>query len=91
MKFPEFNRVVNPNDEKCYIAKTYSGTSLPMTFADICLAAKTDPTLIIEWIIPKGYLVIETKEKNILPFQQKLPKLNYLQFLQVYVNKHSNY
>ena len=70
MKFPEFNRVVNPNDEKCYIAKTYSGTSHPMTFADICLTAKTDPTLIIEWIIPKGYLVIETKEKNILPTLQ---------------------
>ena len=70
MKFPEFNRVTNPKDEKCYIAKTYSGTSHPLTYSEVCMVAKTDPTLIIEWIIPKGYLVIETKEKNILPTLQ---------------------
>lgn len=70
MKFPDFDRVVNPKNEKCYIAKTYSGTSRPMTFAEILLVAKSDPTLIIEWIIPKGYLVIETKETNILPTLQ---------------------
>ena len=31
---------------------------------DVSAMAKTDPTLVIEWIIPKGYLVIETKEKT---------------------------
>lgn len=72
MKFPEFNRMVNPNDEKCYIAKTYSGTSKPLTFTEVSIIAKTDPTLIIEWIIPKGYLVLETKELNILPTIQGL-------------------
>ena len=70
MKFPEFDKVVNPNNSKCYIAKTYSGTSYPMDFQEISSIAKTDPTLIIEWIIPKGYLVIETKETNILPTLQ---------------------
>lgn len=70
MKFPEFNRVTNPNDEKRYIAKTLSGTSKPLTFQEVSIIAKTDPTLIIEWIIPKGYLVIETKETNILPTLQ---------------------
>lgn len=70
MKFPEFNRVTNPNDERCYIAKTYSGVSQPMKYSEICLLASKDPTLIIEWIVPKGYLVIETTERNILPALQ---------------------
>jgi putative DNA primase/helicase len=62
--------VTNPNDEKRYIAKTLSGTSKPLTFQEVSIIAKSDPTLIIEWIIPKGYLVIETKETNILPTLQ---------------------
>lgn len=67
MKFPEFNRVVNPKNEKCYIAKSYSGISRPLDFSEVSSMARTDPTLVIEWIIPKGFIVIETKEKNILP------------------------
>jgi len=72
MKFPEFNRRVNPNDEKCYIAKTFSGISQPSTFAEIANIAANDPTTMVEWIIPKGYCVLEIKEPNVLPlFESK--------------------
>ena len=67
MKFPEFNRVVNPNDEKCYVAFTSSGPAKPMTFSQISALAKTEPTLEIGWIMPKGFYVIETDNLSILP------------------------
>lgn len=70
MNFPEFNRITNPDDTRCYIAKTFTETSQPLTFAEICGVAKREPNLRIEWIIPKGYMVIETKETNILPALQ---------------------
>ena len=62
--------ITNPDDTRCYIAKTFTETSQPLTFAEICGVAKREPNLIIEWIIPKGYIVIETKETNILPALQ---------------------
>ena len=67
MKFPEFNRIVNPNDEKCYVAFTSSNPPTAMSFAQITALSKTDPTLEIGWIMPKGYYVIETDNLNILP------------------------
>ena len=67
MKFPEFNRVVNPNDEKCYVAFTNNGTPTALSFDDIAKISKTDPTLEIGWIMPKGFFVIETTCLNILP------------------------
>ena len=67
MKFPEFNRVVNPNDEKCYVAFTNNGTPKALSFDDITKISKTDPTLEIGWIMPKGFFVIETDCMNILP------------------------
>ena len=67
MKFPEFNRVVNPNDEKCYVAFTNKGTPKALSFDDITKISKTDPTLEIGWIMPKGFFVIETDCMNIMP------------------------
>lgn len=67
MKFPEFNRVVNPNDEKCYVAFTNKGSPKALSFDEITKISKTDPTLEIGWIIPKGFFVIETDCMNILP------------------------
>ena len=67
MKFPEFNRVVNPNDEKCYVAFTNNGTPTALSFDDIAKISKTDPSLEIGWIMPKGFFVIETTCLNILP------------------------
>lgn len=67
MKFPEFNRVVNPNDEKCYVAFTNKGVPTVLSFNEITLLSRTEPTLEIGWIIPKGFFVIETECLNILP------------------------
>lgn len=67
MKFPEFNRVVNPNDEKCYVAFTNMGSPKACTFAEITQLSKTDPTLEIGWVMPKGFFVIETDCMNIVP------------------------
>ena len=67
MKFPEFNRVVNPNDEKCYVAFTNKGSPKALSFDEITKISKTDPTLEIGWIMPKGFFVIETDCMNILP------------------------
>lgn len=67
MKFPEFNRVVNPNDEKCYVAFTNKGSPKALSFDEITKISKTDPTLEIGWIMPKGFFIIETDCMNILP------------------------
>lgn len=67
MKFPEFNRVVNPNNEKCYVAFTSKGSPQALSFDDITKLSKTDPTLEIGWIMPKGFFVIETNCMNIMP------------------------
>ena len=72
MKFPQFDKVTNPRNEKRYIAKTLTGISTPQSFEEICLVAKSDPSLIIDWVIPKGLLVIETKELEILKVIKKL-------------------
>ena len=66
MKFPEFNRIVNPNDEKCYVAFTKNSTPTALSFNDITQISKTDPTLEIGWIMPKGFFVIETDCLSIL-------------------------
>lgn len=67
MKFPEFNRIVNPNDEKCYVAFTNNGSPQALSFNQISQISKTNPTLEIGWIMPKGFFVIETTCMNILP------------------------
>ena len=67
MKFPEFNRIVNPNDEKCYVAFTNKGSPKALSFDEITKISKTDPTLEIGWIMPKGFFVIETDCMNIMP------------------------
>ena len=66
MKFPEFNRVVNPNDEKCYVAFTNKGSPKALSFDEITKISKTDPTLEIGWIMPKGFFVIETDCMHIM-------------------------
>ena len=67
MKFPEFNKEVNPNNEACYIATINGIVSEPKTFAEISKLANTEPDLMISWLIPKGYAVIEIDNTTILP------------------------
>lgn len=66
MKFPEFNRIVNPNDEKCYVAFTSNNPPKSMTFNEIAALSQIEPTLQIGWIMPKGFYVIETTNQAIL-------------------------
>lgn len=66
MKFPEFNRIVNPNDEACYVAMTHGRAPKAIKFGEIAKIAKIDPTLEIGWIIPKGYYIVETTQTNLL-------------------------
>ena len=67
MKFPEFNNLVNPTDDKCYVALSNVGVPTAMGFSDISKLAQSDPHLEIGWIIPKGYFVIETDCLSLLP------------------------
>lgn len=67
MKFPEFNKVVNPNDEKCYVAFTSKGNLGAKTFAEITALSQSEPSLEIGWLIPKGFSVIEVTNMTILP------------------------
>lgn len=66
MKFPEFNNLVNPTDDKCYVALSSTGVPRTMTFKDVTELSKNDPSLEIGWIIPKGYFVIETECHTLL-------------------------
>ncbi len=67
MKFPEFNRLVNPNDQACYVAIAHGKVPKALKFGDIAKLAQIDTTLEIGWIIPKGFYIIETESINILP------------------------
>ena len=67
MKFPEFNRIVNPNDTACYVAMTHGKAPKSVKYEDIVKLAKIDETLEIGWVIPKGFYVVETRQTNILP------------------------
>lgn len=67
MKFPEFNKIVNPKNDKCYVALSNTGSPVLMDFSEISNLSKTDPNLEIGWVIPKGFFVIETTCLSILP------------------------
>ena len=66
MKFPEFNRIVNPTDDKCYVALSETERPIAMSFSEVTQLSQSDPNLEIGWIIPKGYFVIETDCQYIL-------------------------
>lgn len=70
MKFPEFNQVVNPNDEACYVALRHGHAPQAMKFSGITKLARTDHTLEIGWVIPKGFYIIQTKQTQIVPIMQ---------------------
>ena len=59
MKLSEFNRIVNPNDEACYVIKTSTETIDNAKFADIKQPLKTQNDISLGMYIPKGLLIIE--------------------------------
>ena len=61
MKLAEFNRIVNPNDEACYIIETPQGNINKARFADIKSILLTRNDVALKMIVPSGLLILETK------------------------------
>ncbi len=59
MKLAEFNRIVNPNDEACYIIETPEEEVKNLKFADIKQILLTRNDVALRMNVPKGLLVIE--------------------------------
>jgi putative DNA primase/helicase len=66
MLFLEFDKLVNPKDEPMYFGVTHNSAPKVLNGTDIkALGKETD--LEISWVIQQGYVVIETKQTDILP------------------------
>jgi len=59
MKLADFNRIVNPNDEACYIVKTPTETITKAKFGDIKTLLKTRTDISLGMYVPTGLIVIE--------------------------------
>lgn len=59
MKLAEFNRVVNPNDEACYIIETPTEKVKDLKFADIKPILQTRNDVALRMNVPKGLIIIE--------------------------------
>jgi putative DNA primase/helicase len=66
MTFRDFNNLVNSKDEDCYVV-SLSGKAPTRANGTLVRILGADPTLEVSWVIPHGYIVIETEEVNILP------------------------
>jgi putative DNA primase/helicase len=66
MKFQEFNQMVNPSNEPCYVVSVFGQLPRTVKFEEVAEIAKRDPTLEVSWLIPEGYIVIETRAKQLL-------------------------
>lgn len=69
MNFREFNKLVNPHDDDMYVASV-SGRQAIKTNASTIKTISDDPSLEVMWIIPEGYIVIETEQISILEIIQ---------------------
>jgi len=71
MKFKDFNDAVNKDNLNCYVG-LHNGQPIDskltaVGFSTIFQQAVSDDALEIGWIIPKGFAVIETETKALLP------------------------
>lgn len=66
MNFRDFNNIVNANEESMYIVSRVGQPPLKAN-GGLVKNLGSDPTLEVSWVIPHGYMVIETDEVNILP------------------------
>ncbi len=66
MNFRDFNNIVNSQEESMYVVSRVGQPPLKANGA-LVKNLGSDPTLEVSWVIPHGYLVIETEEVNILP------------------------
>ena len=65
MKFRDFNCLVNPNNEKCYIVTVVGKAPKIVDYTTAVKIGSRDPTLTISWIVPKNFIVLETGELNL--------------------------
>jgi len=66
MKLAEFNRIVNPNDEACYIIKTSTDTIDRAKFADIKSILRSRNDVSLGMYVPKGLIVIEMTDECVV-------------------------
>jgi putative DNA primase/helicase len=66
MNFRDFNKLVNPKDDDMYVVSLL-GKAPSRANGTLVKTLGSDPTLEVSWVIPHGYIVIETEEVNILP------------------------
>ena len=66
MNFRDFNNIVNRHDEEQYVV-SLSGKAPTKANGTLVRTLGTDPTLEVSWVIPHGYIVVETEETSILP------------------------
>lgn len=71
MKFPEFNRETNPNDEPVYTIRTPGGWSLPLRYKEAIKIASHDPDALLYWTIPNGYFAIGLKDDSLVGVAQR--------------------
>lgn len=71
MKLAEFNRIVNPNDEACYIIETSAG-KFKVKWSEAMSILKSDNNVSLKLVVPKGLLVIQTKNTFIVDVIKKL-------------------
>lgn len=66
MKLAEFNRIVNPNNEACYIVETPEGRVDKSSFNDIKSILLTRNDVALKMYVPKGLLIIEIDNELVI-------------------------
>ncbi len=65
MNFPKFNTLVNPDDTSCYVA-ICKGERTVCSYKEILKLGHLDPDLVIGWLVPEDYVVLEISDLSIL-------------------------
>lgn len=66
MKLAEFNRIVNPNNEACYIIETPTERIEKNSLRDITPLLIKRKDIALKMLVPKGLLIIETKNEYVV-------------------------
>ena len=66
MKFSEFNREINPNDENVYIVESKGARQSKLSLTEVKRITGKDADAMIKMLLPKGFMIIKTKEQKVL-------------------------
>ena len=66
MKLAEFNKIVNINDEACYIIETPTEKVKNLTFADAKVILLSRNDIALRMTIPKGLIILETSSSKLV-------------------------